>query len=82
MFIKQSIKEENISEYRPKANVLIQELINFASEFKDDEEDPSALEKLKSALGASEIEDKEIKSLETELERVIKMFYLHMRVKG
>jgi len=37
---------ENISEYKPTGSNLIKELVNFAKDFKDDEEDPSILERL------------------------------------
>lgn len=48
-FIRQSISEENISQYKPKAGSLIKELVAFANEFKDEEDDPSILEKIKTA---------------------------------
>ena len=42
-FIKQSISDETISQYKPKSQALINELVKFANEFKDDDEDPSLL---------------------------------------
>ena len=40
-FIRLSIQEETITQYKLKSNALIKELVNFATEFKDDEDDPS-----------------------------------------
>lgn len=50
-FIRQSIADESISQYKMKSSALISELVAFASEFKDEEEDPSLLEKIKKASG-------------------------------
>lgn len=60
VFIKQSIREENISEYKPKGSALIKELVSFSQEFKDDDEDPSILERLKSCLQSNEVDQMEI----------------------
>lgn len=49
-FIQQSISQENISQYKPVGTQLIKYLIDFSSEFRDDEEDPSILEKIKGIL--------------------------------
>lgn len=44
-FINYAIKEENISEFKPKGKALIQELIQFAKTFnEEDEEKPNILE--------------------------------------
>lgn len=48
-FIRQSIQEETISQYKLKSNALIKELVQFASEFQDDEDEPNLLEKIKKA---------------------------------
>jgi hypothetical protein len=51
-------------------------LINFASEFKDEEDDPSLLDKIKKSSQSSMIRDRLIAELQTEIDRVVKMFYL------
>ncbi len=59
-----------------KSNALIKELVAFASEFKDDEDDPNLLEKIKKASQTYMITDSQIASLQAEIDRVVKMFYL------
>jgi hypothetical protein len=80
MFIRQALVDENISQYRPKGNHLIKELIQFAQDFKDDEDEPNALERIRKVALSYDTGLDEARSLEEELERLIKMFYLHMRV--
>lgn len=81
-FIRQSIADESISQYKMKSSTLINELVNFANEFKDEEDDPSLLERIKTASGQFLLRDDQIDALQEEIERVIKMFYLQMKVKG
>jgi len=81
-FIRHSIKEESISEYKLKPSALVDELITFATNFKDDEEEPSLLEKLAAILKSRTAPKDSVIALEEEMERVLKMFYLQMRVKG
>lgn len=81
-FIRHSIKEESISEYKLKPSALVEELTTFASNFKDDEEEPSLLEKLAAILKSRTAPKDSVIALEEEMERVLKMFYLQMRVKG
>jgi hypothetical protein len=38
-FISFAIREDNISEYKLKGKALIQELVNFAKTFNEEEED-------------------------------------------
>lgn len=75
-FIRQSIAEETISQYKLKSQALINELVKFASEFKDEEEDPSLLEKIKKASTEFLMRDDHIEELQAEVDRVVKMFYL------
>ena len=75
-FIRQSITEETISQYKLKSQALINELVKFASEFKDEEEDPSLLEKIKKASTEFLMRDDHIEELQAEVDRVVKMFYL------
>ena len=82
MFIQYSLTEETISEYKLKPTTLITELISFAKTFKDDDDDPSVLERLRHALQAKDMFRDDVESVEKEVERVLKMFYLQMRVKG
>ena len=49
-FIQFSIKLENISEYKPAGNQLVKYLLDFAQDFKDDEEDPSLIERIQAIL--------------------------------
>lgn len=56
--------------------------MKFASEFKDDEDEPSLLEKISKASKEYLLTDDHIEGLQEEIERVVKMFYLHMKVKG
>ena len=58
------------------------QLIRFAETFKDDEDEPSIIEKLRVALKLEIISNHDMKQLESEIERTLKMFYLQMRVKG
>jgi hypothetical protein len=48
-FIQSSIADESISQYKLKGSGLVTELVKFANEFKDDEDDPSLLERIKAA---------------------------------
>lgn len=81
-FIKQSIKEETISQYKLNASSLIKELVQFAHEFKDEDDEPSLIEKIKNASGEFMMREDQIENLQAETNRVIKMFYLQMKVKG
>jgi hypothetical protein len=81
-FIKQAIRDENISEYQLKGSALIKELLTFTNEFKDEEEDPTVLERLTKCLAQKELVQEDYEKTEREIERVIKMFYLQMRVRG
>lgn len=56
-FIKHSIKEETISQYKLQASSLIKELVQFANEFKDDDDEPSLIEKIKIASGDSKMRE-------------------------
>ena len=49
-----ALKDENISEYRPRATALIKDLISFASDFKEDDDEPSALEKIRKVALSNE----------------------------
>jgi hypothetical protein len=74
-FIRHSLKDESISQYKLKPSALVTELIQFSNTFKDDEDEPSILE------SQTPTRD-EVEQVESELERVLRMFYLQMRVKG
>lgn len=53
-FIRQSIAEETISMYKPKGMALAAELVKFAQEFKEDEDDEkeiSLMEKVRKVCG-------------------------------
>ena len=78
----QALRDENISEYKPRGTALIKDLIAFASDFKEEEDEPNALEKIRHVALSNEAKAQNIQTLEEELERLIKMFYLHMRVQG
>ena len=65
-----------------KPSTLVAELITFANTFKDDEDEPNVLEKLKELSLSQRPTREDVESVESELERVLKMFYLQMRVKG
>jgi hypothetical protein len=56
--------------------------MNFARDFKDDEDEPSLLEKIKNAAQAKEFSSQDAQNLQEEIQRVVKMFYLQMKVKG
>ena len=43
----QALRDENISEYKPRGTALIKDLIAFASDFKEEEDEPNALEKIR-----------------------------------
>ena len=81
-FIRQSLYEENISQYKPKGSHLIKELLQFAQDFKDDEDDPNILEKIKHIALNLNATKEDLLTIESEQERLVKMFYLHMRVQG
>jgi hypothetical protein len=76
------LKDESISQYKLKPSALVTELIQFSNTFKDDEDEPSILEKLKDLLKSQTPTRDEVEQVESELERVLRMFYLQMRVKG
>ena len=80
-FIRHSIADETISQYKLKSQALISELVKFASEFKEDEDDPSILDKVKKASEDYLLKESEIEALQEEVERVVRMFYLQMKVK-
>jgi len=84
-FIRQSIVDETISMYKPKGMALVQELIKFANEFKEDEDDDKEiplLAKVKSICGEQLATDDHIANVQREIERVVKLFHLQMKVKG
>ena len=81
-FIRQSIAEETISQYKLKSSLLINELVSFAQDFKDDEDEPNILQKIKTASQDYLLKPSQIAEIESEMERVVKMFYLQMKVKG
>ena len=81
-FIRQSIAEETISQYKLKSSQLIKELVAFAQDFKDDEDEPSLLEKIRTASQDYLLKTSQIQGVQSEIERVVKMFYLQMKVKG
>jgi hypothetical protein len=81
-FITKSVQDETISEYKVKGDLLLKELVTFAKEFKDDDEHPSILDKMKDLLKKDKVEITEMEQVDKELDRIIKMFYLDMRVKG
>lgn len=81
-FIVKSIKDETISEYKAKGDALIRELMEFARGFKDDPEEEGVMERVKRVSGKKEVAEGEIEEVEKEVERVLKMFYLQMRVQG
>lgn len=73
-FIRQSISDETISQYKLKSHTLIGELVKFASEFKEEDDEPSVLDKIKAA--AEDFLLKDTAAIDDEVERVVKMFYL------
>jgi hypothetical protein len=111
-FIVKTVKDESISEYKPKGDSLLEELFEFAEKHDLDlgragdlegedsdlsgleEEEasvsrkqkkaPKLLEKLREACLTSgdRMEEAEIAQLEDQIESTLKMFYLHLRVKG
>ena len=81
-FIRNALKDETISEFKLKPTTMINELIAFSQNFKDDEDDANIIEKLSVVLKSKTVSEDDIAVIEKEVERVLKMFYLHMRVKG
>ncbi len=61
---------------------MIKELITFASEFQDDEDEPNLLQKIKQASQQYMMTEHQIEALQEEIRRVVKMFYLQMKVKN
>jgi hypothetical protein len=53
-FVEQSIKEQNISEYKLKTLDLIKAFLDFANTFKNDEDEPSLTENIRKLLMVSE----------------------------
>ena len=78
-FLKHTLIEENISQYKVKGAALIRELVEFARNFRDEEEQQSVMDKIEGLVRSGEekggVEEEEI-------ERVVKMFQLKMQVKG
>jgi hypothetical protein len=84
-FIRQSIVDESVSMYKPKGMALVAELVKFATEFKEDEDDESEtslIEKVKKICGEQMVTDTQIEYMQGEIERVVKLFHLQMKVKG
>lgn len=61
---------------------MIAELTKFANEFKDDDDEPSLMQKIKEASRSIDITQEKVDELQEEIDRVVKMFYLQMKVKG
>ena len=95
-FITQSIKSESISQYQIRGPEIIKELLTFARNFgnsiKEDEDliidsddegqaTGGLVERVELTMSAPSTPQEQAELL-VEIERMVKMFYLEMRVKG
>lgn len=61
---------------------MISELVAFAQDFKDEDDDLSIIDKIKNTACERMVPEHTIGDLCREIERVVKMFYLSAKVKG
>jgi hypothetical protein len=54
LFVRNSLKEENISEYKLQPSKIINALVDFAKEFTDEDDEPSVLVHIKNACDSTE----------------------------
>ena len=94
-FITQTVENETISQYKVAGKELLKELLSFAETFEtqqnqeeeediiDDDDEPEVTgPNLLSRVDKVLQENKGSEDLEKDIERMLKMFYLQMRVKG
>jgi hypothetical protein len=92
-FIKEATTEETISQYKEVGSKLLKELFDFVQHdfvdtnqlLADDNEiqsKSSLLERIRLTCMAPELEREQIDFLEEEIARALRMFMIHLQVKG
>jgi len=92
-FIKEATIEETISQYKEVGSKLLKELFDFVQHdfvdtnqlLADDNEiqsKSSLLERIRLTCMAPELEREQIDFLEEEIARALRMFMIHLQVKG
>lgn len=92
-FIKEATTEETISQYKEVGSKLLKELFDFVQHdfvdtnqlLADDNEiqsKSSLLERIRLSCMAPELEREQIDFLEEEIARALRMFMIHLQVKG
>lgn len=91
LFLKRAIDDETISQFKDSGAKLLQELLSFVEndfvqtsqllEDEPSEKDASLLERIRLACDHP-IDIEDVAFLEGEIERALRMFMLHMQVKG
>ena len=93
-FIEYSMQEETISQYKLSGQALVEEFLQFVSTFEnnldldDEDADEEAdltkndlLSRITEACRSSNMPQSSTELIEVELNRVLRMFYLHMRMQ-
>ena len=90
-FLKKSIDDETISQFKVIGSKLLEELFNFIeNDFVDsgslqeeETEGSSLLQRIKLSCECTQVLDRaQVEALQIEVERALRLFMLHMQVKG
>lgn len=90
-FIKKSIDDETISQYKVIGSKLLDELFNFIENdfvdagqlLEEETSGPSLLQRIKLSCECNQVQDRaQVEALHIEVERALRLFMLHMQVKG